>query len=491
MVGAVALDIFKFIGYAFQNSIYESEIKHYDKKIERKTVKQAEEAVKDLDEVVKDRKEDVKEADDNDVVNIKAPSVVAVKDEYEGYIDRLAAERSQGSYPIKLSLTVAGKKANKWINYAIYWMTADKDIGILAVDHETAQFINAIAQMFGFNQKIYEDEKVANLKNYDPDYPDEYVGDAYAKFLVSIRELEKRITAQFIVAMKKRETFLQQNKHVNGISPLFTSIDNTGVAEDVHIPFDFIGDDKKEDIVNEKQTSNVDDVVRSKLDQVLDPYLGNTHHYYEKYTKDLTLLHVRRGDDVLSPYETYIVDHNGILLGGGVPAVVAPISYTNPVTNTYDTVMLPIADEFKEILTKVFGSAFYQLTNDEFNQVVSSIYYLNDQYIYHWLDFTNRNFTNLNADERMEFSNKLTFVSQLLWSYFPYQLNNGGADIPRMRFTKYADIHNWVLISDNLTSSPFSDDGTTSAVVADGLTVICDHDKITFTDGNGKDYNFN
>ena len=60
-----------------------------------------------------------------------------------------------------------------------------------------------------------------------------------------------------------------------------------------------------------------------------------------------------------------------------------------------------------------------------------------------------------------------------------------------MRFTKYVDIHNWVLMSDNLVSSPFSDDGTTSAVVADGLTVICDHDKITFTDSNGKNYSFN
>ena len=164
VAGAIALDIFKMIGYAFQNSIYESEIKHYDKKIERKTVKQVEEAVENLDEVVK---EDEKAADGNDAVDIKEPAVVAVKDEYEGYIDRLATERSQGSYPIKLSLTVAGKKANKWINYAIYWMTADKDIGLLAVDHETAQFINAIAQMFGFNQKIYEDEKITNLKNYE------------------------------------------------------------------------------------------------------------------------------------------------------------------------------------------------------------------------------------------------------------------------------------------------------------------------------------
>lgn len=352
---------------------------------------------------------------------------------------------ANGSKLLQVEYLDRARKTQDLINFVYYYMQDSNAQLRTDVNQTERELINAISEFFEFG-KIYEDDSVVLLRNYDPDYP-EY--DSIYKFLLSISELEKKkVNNKFMEKIQLRkeqlaaeycddepelyeESSIWQKNEEGIIKPIFISnAPESILQEDLPIKGEGISDELFE-----------------KLEKVFTPLVDQ--HRYEITPSGMITLFVRR--NALGVEDYYVVDP-GMVMGKNKISVLAKV----------DNDTLFVSEDHPEILRRVLSTAFYILMPNEIQEIICD--YFRNITLYRYIDMSNTEFlNNLTPEEFQLLGKKLTFIIGKV------REQSQGIDLPRFRFNYWSSVNDFMIISDPTVKSPLVDISETSPIICEGL----------------------
>ena len=327
-------------------------------------------------------------------------------------------------------------RAAKLITAATDYMSGETKEIVLSVNDEEKEIINGVASMFDFG-KIFEDTKVADLKKYDPKFNDDAIKEKY------IIEIDRILEMKNIKAMMKK---INSNKKSDNddkiIHPVFF---DDPIEREIH--------DSSAIPVKGKGISNN---LFKKLEKAFLPHMGKTYHRYEKEENGFIDMFYENGSEAGG----MIRIDPGLVMGKGGLYVLS--NFSNDICFV-DT-------EHHDIITKILGNNFYQLTPDEYQVVVDDLFRNTEHYQYY--DLSNTSFlSKLSNEEFQKLGKKLTFVTAKLALERTNDAMPHPEIQPRLRLTNWKSIDNFDLISDERLISPLHSSHQTFGVVELGLKV--------------------
>ena len=307
-------------------------------------------------------------------------------------------------------------------------------------DNEEKEIINGIASMFDFG-KIYKDANVADLKKYDPKFNNGAIDQKYIIEIDRISEL-KNIKAMMekINANKPKKSFtVDENDVIHPVS--FDNLIEREANDSSAIPM---------------KGKGISNNLFKKLEKAFLPHMGKTYHRYEKEENGFIDMFYENGSEAGG----MIRIDPGLVMGKGGLYVLS--NFSN------DVCFVDI--KHHEIITKILGNNFYQLTSDEYQVVVDDLFRNTEHYQYY--DLSNTSFLGkLSNEEFQKLGKKLTFVSAKLALERTNDAMPHPEIQPRLRLTNWKSIDNFDLISDERVISPLHSSHQTFGVVELGLKV--------------------
>ena len=330
------------------------------------------------------------------------------------------------------------RRGAKLITSCTDYMSEKKPINI--DDNEEKEIINGIASMFDFG-KIYKDANVADLKKYDPKFNNGAIDQKYIIEIDRISEL-KNIKAMMekINANKPKKSFtVDENDVIHPVS--FDNLIEREANDSSAIPM---------------KGKGISNNLFKKLEKTFLPFVGKTYHRYEKEENGFIDMFYENGSEAGG----IIRIDPGLIMGKGRLYVLS--NFSNDVCFV-DT-------KHHEIITKILGNNFYQLTSDEYQVVVDDLFRNTEHYQYY--DLSNTSFLGkLSNEEFQKLGKKLTFVSAKLALERTNDAMPHPEIQPRLRLTNWKSIDNFDLISDERVISPLHSSHQTFGVVELGLKV--------------------
>lgn len=366
------------------------------------------------------------------------------------YDDIREAANNNDLYEIDLISTAI--KTNKWINYAIYYMTED-DSHLLKCNYAEREFLNSISMLAGFG-RMYQSAGVTDLREFDIKNPDRKIG---TKFILLFDELLDRIhDEEFIQKMKIRKTKLGMNILSIGMDPNYKgshSIDNDGYIHPVFFMNPVITD------IGEKKGPGIDQVTFDRLENSVGKLIMNSKYKYSRNENGLIDLE-QEIDNSFGAIEKFVID-DGLLLGG---TTISILGYYDTINGGTDKVFVDV-NKHPDIAFNILKSVFYKMSADEVNVATADL--LNNGFIYTYIDFNNTPWF-----DYLGFTDKITLSNNLV-NIVRYMGNDPNlAYPPRLRFLSYKDPDNFTLISDNEVKSPLSDTFETTPNILEGLSFV-------------------
>ena len=384
-------------------------------------------------------KEEQKKA--NDIAN--QTKTKSLSDTVANYAKKLA----NGSTMLLYEYISRAEKTQDLINFAYYYMQDSNAQLLTDKDQAEKELINAVAEIFEFG-KIYEDDAVALLRIYDPEY-EEY--DDIHKFLLSIKEIEKKKqNHKFMEKIQlRKEQLAAESCHPEDDEPeLYEESTIWHKNEDGTIKPIFISDTPIT-LENDLPVRGVgiSDELFEKLEKVFTPLVGP--HRYEITPNGMITLFVKR--DIVGVEDYYIVDP-GLVMGKNKISVLAKV----------DNDTLFVSEDHPEILKRVLNTAFYILMPNEIQEIISD--YFRNITLYRYIDMSNTEFLNkLTPEEFQLLGKKLTFIISKV------REQSQGIDLPRFRFNYWNSVNDFMIISDPTVVSPLVDLSETSPIICEGL----------------------
>ena len=289
--------------------------------------------------------------------------------------------------------------------------------------------------------KIYKDANVADLKKYDPKFNNGAIDQKYIIEIDRISEL-KNIKAMMekINANKPKKSFtVDENDVIHPVS--FDNLIEREANDSSAIPM---------------KGKGISNNLFKKLEKAFLPHMGKTYHRYEKEENGFIDMFYENGSEAGG----MIRIDPGLVMGKGGLYVLS--NFSN------DVCFVDI--KHHEIITKILGNNFYQLTSDEYQVVVDDLFRNTEHYQYY--DLSNTSFLGkLSNEEFQKLGKKLTFVSAKLALERTNDAMPHPEIQPRLRLTNWKSIDNFDLISDERVISPLHSSHQTFGVVELGLKV--------------------
>lgn len=368
-------------------------------------------------------------------------------------------------------------ESKKWLYYALYYITDVNAVKLDGLSKNQKAFINGITIAFGIN--VYDDVNPVDIRLYDPSSS---LYNEYGRFEISIEseitpllnndEFMKKVAArkeQLYSSTKSSEK--QQTKSVakESENTKDTVDKDTVAAEEV------VKEEKEMNVIhpisfdnltaenNKKKAEKLPVKLFKKLENVFVPIIGKKNHKYEQ-DGDLINLHYNGNKFIVDP---------GVCMGRGKVYVMGNIPNNTVFVST----------EHKDIVKKILSDKNYMLTEDDMKAVVKD--YFPNMLVYRYIDMSNTPYLGkLTYDELHKLGDKLMFIiNQEKATNKEFSID---IEIPRFRFNSFESVDKFSLISDKLVKSPLSATGETSSLVADGVIISVEGNKMTKVLGDSK-----
>ena len=357
----------------------------------------------------------------------------------------------------KVKLLAKAMETNKWLQFALYYMTNENAI-LVKADEAEKELVNGIAKYFNFG-KIYESAEIADLEVYDMSCEDKYI--PVPKFIISISgDIIPRTKDDLImqkIANRKEQLSAEKEFPQDDapdeefIKPSFVT-DEDGVIHPVFFTDIVITEDKP------VKGEGISDELFNRMETSLVPLIGENKHRYEVYG-DLISLFISRPNGI---EEQYIIDP-GVVMGKDKLYILANVPG--------DTLFVSI--EHVDIVKNVLGNKFYILNPVEIQEVIQD--YFRNLNIYRYIDMNKTSFLkDLDTESFQKLGKKLTFIISQIQSQ-----SNPDQQLPRFRFNSWESVDKFMIISDPDVKSPLKMTGETSPVIMEGLMFIVEGDKVT------------
>lgn len=363
-------------------------------------------------------------------------------------------------------------ESKKWLYYALYYITDANAEKLDGLSKNQKAFVNGIAAAFGIN--IYDDVKPADIRLYDPN---SNLYNEYGRFEISIEseitpllgneEFMKKVAArkeQLYPSKTSKQKVVEQHKTEEKVEVVEESTAEEVVKEekemDVIHPVSF---DNLTAENNKKKAEKLPTKLFKKLENVFVPMIGKKNHKYEQ-DGDLVNLYYNGNKFVVDP---------GVCMGRGKVYVMGNIP-----NNT-----VFISTEHKDLVKKILSDKNYMLTEDDMKMVVKD--YFPNMLVYRYIDMNNTPYLGkLSYEEMKKLGDKLMFIiNQEKATNQEFCID---IEIPRFRFNSFESVDKFSLISDKLVKSPLSSTGETSSLIADGVTITVEGNKMTKVLGDSK-----
>ena len=329
---------------------------------------------------------------------------------------------------IKIDLCNTALKTNKWVDYAIWYMS-HPNAKLIQVNKKTKRFVNAISTLAGYGL-IYKDMPPIDLKIYDINSPERKLG---GKFLINLDELKERLVDPIFV----RNMNLKKNKIA--IEELRKSEQfNDG---DIIHPF-FFNNIPIQDI-GPKQGEGIDDILFYKLENSIGKLIINKYCYFKD---QFGVLRAKVIKDQYGTTEDYVLDDGSI--SGGTKISILGMSASSGYWVWVNSEIYP------DIAYNMLNRSFYYLNDDEVNRV--NYYNLFSFETNRFIDMANTPWVDYLNDMDKMYIEK--YVSAILRHHSNDPLIS---PYTKFRFKSYTNCHNFVLVSDenvilqSITNEPF------------------------------------
>ena len=359
---------------------------------------------------------------------------------------------------VEIDLISTAIRTNKWINYAIYYMTDDTNL--LKCGRKERELINAICELAGFG-RVYDSVGSCDLRDYDSRNPDRKIG---SKFILLLDELMGRLKEpEFQTKMNLRKAKLNKvlglplNPNYSGVH----TVDKDGIIHPI-----FFSNTPLVNTLGPRKGEGIDQPLFDRLEVAFKDIISDKNYCYTKNPNGLVDLTIQR-DNTFGATEKYLVD-NGTLLGGTTISVLGEFDTVN---GGRDSVFIDVR-KHPDIAYKILSSIFYRLSVDEVMTANSDM--LSNGFIYTYIDFSNTPwFDYLSFTDKVELGNNLIEIVRSMHD------DHNLVYPPRLRFTQYTDPNNFVLVSDNNVLSPLSDTFVTTPNILEGLSYVMEDGKYT------------
>lgn len=354
----------------------------------------------------------------------------------------------------------------KWIKYALYYLT-DKDAVKIVADAEAQELVNGVIELLLPQVgKLYDNAKIANLHKYNAS---ELRNGYNGNYILNIDDITKRFTTELIEKAKEKFNIdseaNEEDPYSNLVIPKEPVIERMGRydSEGYFHPI-FLKD--KDQIIEENNTIPVkpdymNDEIFNKFETVFAPLTKNIKYFYNinQYGNWCINVVTRDGLAICS----YILD-DGTIMGGSKISILGRCQGSN---GYLDTLFVDV-EKFPNIVTEILTNSLYIMTPSEVSTVSSSL--LHNGAIYHNIDFQNTQFMNDEIVVR-NIESALSACIQLI-----------NPDI-RMRFENFIDPSNFTLVSDSKCVSPLGYDNTTATRIQNDLKLVVEGNTITKIEG--------
>lgn len=331
------------------------------------------------------------------------------------------------------------EKGGKMVNAALTYMSDGIEIDGSNLTDEDKSVLNGIASIFDFG-KIFEEANVADLKNYDPKFNKKIADKKYIFDIKGIKEIKSTPLGKKI----SRNIEKLKNDVEDAIE-----IEDDGL--DATHPINFTVVDEYEYNYEPVKGKGISNNLFKKLEKAFLPYLNDRKHQYTLIDNGLIRLYYDNGK---IPNGMLVIDP-GLVMGCGKIYVMAKIPGGDFVF---------VDTDHQDIISKLFGNNMYELTDEEYQLVLSGLFRNTSHYT--WLDLSNTSFMGkLSEEEFQKLGKKFTFVLSKITEERP------GMELPRFRITNWKSIDNFDMISDDKVISPLSREGDTRGLPELGLKV--------------------
>lgn len=369
---------------------------------------------------------------------------------------------------VEISLLSKAIKTNKWINYAIYYMTHDTNL--IKCDEHTRKFLNGIGELAGFG-KLYHSCESTDIRRYDSRNKERRRD---SRFILLLDELKARLQDEkFQTDMRLR---MAKMKHNINPAILFVQpktqqekemVELTRYKEGLTHPLLF--DIYKPSSNFDKKGYGIDNPTFERLEKAFSKLITDKYYSYAKDDHGMIQLTLIK-NNTFGAKNIYTVD-TGLLMGGSTISI---MGIYKTVKGTTDKIFVDVA-KYPDIAYNILTSVFYLMTPAEVNRVMAGL--IGKGIVYKYIDFSNTTFFDyLDEASKIELGDRLISAIHIIDKRDPNLTY-----IPRFRFDSFIDIRNFTLISDNRVFSPFASTGETSSFILEGLS-------IRFQDGQMYEY---
>jgi hypothetical protein len=209
----------------------------------------------------------------------------------------------------------------------------------------------------------------------------------------------------------------------------------------------------------------MDDNTFFRFENALQKYFPGTGYYYEMDQDGLWNICIPRENGTT---DSIIIDDGTIMGGAGISI----LGMYQSVNGSIDTIFVK-ESRHPVIVQNILSNPFYIMSDLEYQEIsVDETYFEN--FVYHYIDFSNTEFIDLySAKEKYDFEKRLLAAIKVL-----------GQDV-RLRLNNYIDPYNFELVSDKATKSPMSKNNTTSSNICEGLSIEIQNIDLTIRNPEG------
>ena len=331
------------------------------------------------------------------------------------------------------------EKGGKMVSAALTYMNNGIEIDGSNLTDEDKSVLNGIASIFNFG-KIFEEANVADLRNYDSKFNNNVADQKYIFDINSIGEIKSTPLGK---------------KISRNIEKLKNDVEDAIEIEDDDLdathPINFTVVDEYEYNYEPVKGKGISNNLFKKLEKAFLPYLNGRKHQYT-LIPDNGLIRLYYDNDRI-PNGMLTIDP-GLVMGCGKLYVMAKIPGDFVFVDT----------DHHDIISKLFENNMYELTDEEYQLVLSGLFRNTNHYT--WIDLSNTSFMGKLSEEQFQkLGKKFTFVLSKIAEERP------GMELPRLRITNWKSIDNFDMISDDKVISPLSREGDTKGLPELGLKV--------------------
>ena len=329
---------------------------------------------------------------------------------------------------VKIDLCNTALKTNKWVDYAIWYMS-HPNAKLIQVNKKTKRFVNAISTLAGYGL-IYKDMPPIDLKIYDINSPERKLG---GKFLINLDELKERLVDPIFV----RNMNLKKNKIA------IEELRNSKQFNDGDIIHPFFFNNIPIQDIGPKQGEGIDDILFYKLENSIGKLIINKYCYFKD---QFGVLRAKVIKDQYGTTEDYVLDDGSI--SGGTKISILGMSASSGYWVWVNSEVYP------DIAYNMLNRSFYYLNDDEVNRV--NYYNLFSFETNRFIDMANTPWVDYLNDMDKMYIEK--YVSAILRHHSNDPLIS---PYTKFRFKSYTNCHNFVLVSDenvilqSITNEPF------------------------------------